>query len=61
MGRKRKQPAVVFLRVFNSDTKLTEEEKAWLLGKNKTDSTQGNYQLNGKSYSQSDFTIRAEK
>ena len=37
MGRKRKQPAVVFLRVFNSDTKLTEEEKAWLLGKKNKD------------------------
>ena len=34
MGRKRKYPQVVMLRVFDSDTKLTEEQKTWLLNKN---------------------------
>jgi hypothetical protein len=31
MGRKRKYPQVVFLRVFNEGEKLTEEQKEWLL------------------------------
>lgn len=61
MGRRNRFPKVVFLPIINEGEKLTEEQKAWLLGKNKTDSTQGNYRLNGKSYSQSDFTIKAEK
>ena len=33
MGRKRKNPQVVFLRVFTEDEKLTEEQKVWLLSK----------------------------
>ena len=30
MGRKRKSPQIVLLRVFDSDTKLTEEQISWL-------------------------------
>lgn len=33
MGRKRKYPQVVFLRVFNEGEKLTEEQKEWLLSR----------------------------
>ena len=33
MGRRRKYPQVVLLRVFNEGEKLTEEQKAWLLSK----------------------------
>ena len=33
MGRKRKNPQIVLLRVFNEGEKLTAEQKAWLLGK----------------------------
>ena len=33
MGRKRKFPAVAFLRTFNEGEKLTEEQKEWLLRK----------------------------
>lgn len=35
MGRKRKCPQIVLLRVFNEGEKLTEEQKAWLLRKPK--------------------------
>lgn len=35
MGRKRKEPKIVFLRVFDEGKKLTEEEKQWLLGNRK--------------------------
>ena len=31
MGRKRKFPAVAFLRTFNEGEKFTEEQKRWLL------------------------------
>lgn len=35
MGRKRKEPKTVFLRVFTEGQKLTEEEKKWLLSNRK--------------------------
>ena len=35
MGRRRKYPQIVLLRVFNEGEKLTEEQKAWLLKKPK--------------------------
>lgn len=35
MGRKRKEPKTVVLRVFDEGKKLTEEEKQWLLGNRK--------------------------
>lgn len=35
MGRKRKSPQIVLLRVINEGEKLTEEQKAWLLKKPK--------------------------
>ena len=35
MGRKRKSPQIVLLRVINEGEKLTEEQKAWLLNNRK--------------------------
>ena len=37
MGRKRKCPQVVFLRVFNEGEKLTEEQINWLTRKGNQD------------------------
>ena len=37
MGRKRKSPQVVFLRVFNEGEKLTEEQIDWLTRKGNQD------------------------
>ena len=39
MGRKRKSPQIVLLRVFDSDTKLTEEQKTWLLNNRKVNNS----------------------
>jgi len=33
MGRKRNEPPIRYLRVFNEGEKLTEEQKEWLLRK----------------------------
>ena len=35
MGRKRKEPPVAYLRVFNEGEKLTEDQKKWLLSNRK--------------------------
>lgn len=61
MGRKRKEPPVAYLRVFNEGEKLTEEQKQWLLSNRKTDSTQGNYRQCGKSLRKNDYTTLAEE
>ena len=39
MGRKRRSPQIVLLRVINEGEKLTEEQKAWLLKKPKKGGT----------------------
>ena len=46
MGRKRKSPQIVLLRVFDSDTKLTEEQISW---------------LTNRKENQDDTSIRREK
>lgn len=61
MGRKRKYPQVAYLRVFDEGKKLSKEEIDWLLGKRKTDSTQGNYRQCGKSLRKNDCTTLAEE
>lgn len=51
MGRKRNEPPIRYLRVFNEGEKLTEEQKRWLLSNRKTDSKQSKKErksVNGK-------------
>lgn len=61
MGRKRNEPPIRYLRVFNEGEKLTEEQKQWLLSNRKTDSTQGNYRQCGKSFRNNNSTTLAEE
>lgn len=42
MGRKRKEPPIAYLRVFNEGEKLTEDQKKWLLSNRKRGKTNGN-------------------
>lgn len=60
MGRKRKEPPVSYLRVFDEGKKLSKEEIEWLLSNRKTDSQQSNYRPCGKSLRKTDYTTLAE-
>lgn len=42
MGRRRKYPQIVLLRVFNEGEKLTEEQIKWLLKGRKNDGKRSN-------------------
>lgn len=42
MGRKRKSPQIVLLRVINEGEKLTEEQIKWLLKGRKNDGKRSN-------------------
>ena len=61
MGRKRNEPPIRYLRVFNEGEQLSREQIDWLLRNRKTDSTQGNYRQCGKSLRKTDYTTLADK